>query len=96
MVVVFDDRSVRIAARIGRVVIGPTVVDRPVRELQVRVRPKRIQVEEIDQVKFPDAELDPPRRKRSGEMKLVSFGFDLLVAQRDDLSEYEPRQIGIL
>ena len=58
MIIVFDDGSIGVAARIGRVVVDSVVIHGPIEKLQMVVAAAGIVIEEIREVEFPDAELD--------------------------------------
>src|SRR5579875_1552185 len=58
-VVVFGDCRNGIASRIGGIVPCPIVIYGPVRKLKVAVAPDRVDVKDIGQTQFADAELEP-------------------------------------
>ena len=96
MIVILQNCAVGVTACIRRVVIRSVVVHSPVQELQVAVGAVGIQVEEIDDVEFAHAELEPARGKRRREMKRVAFCFDTLVGERNDLPHHGASEIRCL
>ena len=80
-------------ARIRGVVIRTVVVHRPVHELEIRVRPIGVQIEEICHAEFPRAELQPPLWQFPEQRQWVALRHHLLPAERNNLVPHEPRNV---
>ena len=88
MVRQIKQHRVRVAARVGREVIGAVGVDRPVHELQVTVATRPVHVEEVHESHFADANLDPACRNAGRECKGVAvLGHPLIT----EWNEYHDR-----
>src|SRR5579862_1201409 len=96
VIVVLKDHAVGVAARVRGVVVGAVVVDGPIEKLQVAIGAVGIHVEEIDHIGLSDAERDPARWKRSGEVQRVALCFNALPGEWDNLSQHEPCKVGCL
>src|SRR6202035_3767908 len=68
-VVIFEHGRVREAARIGSVVVGSVVVDRPVQELEVAIGAVGIEIEKLRQTELPKPHFQAAFRKLAEQRK---------------------------
>ena len=90
---VFGNGRVSVAARVGRVVVRPIVVDGPVGELQVAVAAGSVDVEEVGETKLAGADLETPRRHARRESERTRRGFDRVRPERDRRVHHHARDV---
>ena len=93
-VVVLGHAAHGVSAGVGGVVPGAVVVNRPVHELQVAVGAWAVDVEEVGQRHFADAELDAAHGDAGGQRKGARFLAGGLPGETDDLVNLISGQIG--
>jgi hypothetical protein len=57
--VVLKEGGKREAASVRGIVVGAVIVHRPIHELEISIRAKGVEVKEIGQAEFSEAELQP-------------------------------------
>lgn len=88
-VVVLHHRGIREAARVRGVIVGAVVIERPIHELQIAVRPVRIHIKKIHQAEFSESNFDAPHRQPREERQWSSLGGCFLAAERNDLMPHQ-------
>ena len=92
-VVVFRHQPVRVAARVGGVIVGAVVHDGPVHELEMAVAADRVQVEEIHRAHLAQAQFQAPDGNRGGERQRIARGLGRLLAQRNGVVQHHSRDV---
>jgi len=82
-VLVIHHESHGVTASIGGVVPGAAVVDRPVHELKMRVRPNGILIEEIGHAELAEANLQAAARQLVKQRKKIPLVLNLILAQSE-------------
>ena len=82
-----------VAARIGGIVPGAVVVDRPVDELKMRVGAYRIQVEEIRHAELAKANFQAAPRQFVEQRQKTALVLDLVFAQREHFVDHAASQV---
>ncbi len=89
-----NDHGVRVAARVGGVVVRAVVVDGPVGELQMAVAAGRIEVEEIHEPHLSGPDLQSALRQPRHHRQRPALDIHVrALSERDHVTDHQPREV---